>query len=118
MRSKVDFYIHNEEGELINKMVFHSLGEIDACIEKLVETRAELEHRIEMNKIKAREKRKRRMQDKANINGFQEAIESLKKAEEYYNNVDASAKPFNRMFLDSAKVLVELIDREIYGKQN
>lgn len=74
MKPQVDFFIPSYENE-DEGMVLHftSVDEIDSVIESLNEARAELEHQIEMKRIKNREKRKRRKEridlDKLNLKG-------------------------------------------------
>nr|DAW10702.1 MAG TPA: hypothetical protein [Caudoviricetes sp.] len=61
MKPQVDFFIPSYENE-DEGMVLHftSVNEIDSVIESLNEARAELEHQIEMKRIKNKERRKRR----------------------------------------------------------
>lgn len=80
MKPQVDFFIPSYENE-DEGMVLHftSVDEIDSVIESLNEARAELEHQIEMKRIKNREKRKRRKEridlDKLNVKqGLDESV--------------------------------------------
>lgn len=72
MKPQVDFFIPSYENE-DEGMVLHftSVDEIDSVIESLNEARAELEHQIEMKRIKNKERRKRRKErielDKLNV---------------------------------------------------
>lgn len=61
MKPQVDFFIPSYENE-DEGMVLHftSVNEIDSVIESLNEARVELEHQIEMKRIKNKERRKRR----------------------------------------------------------
>lgn len=111
MKEKVNFFILNSDGELEGKITFESLADIDALIDRLAECRAEFEHRIEMNKMKAREKRMRR---KKNMNGAIKKGDisyNLKRAEELYEELDSDLKPFCKPLLDMAKDLVEKIKK-------
>lgn len=57
MKPQVDFIIpcNNQEGEMV--LNFRNVEEIESVIDSLKECRAELEHQIEMEKQRKRDKR-------------------------------------------------------------
>ena len=59
---KISLYFNflDENGDVISTVTFQTIEDIDQCIEKLQEARAEFEHRIEMKRQKSCEKRKRK----------------------------------------------------------
>ena len=103
----LDFFFHDEKGDVISKVTFQSIEDIDLCIEKLQEARAEFEHRIEMKRLKAREKRMRSKGKRTNGNIPQEVFENLRKAEETYNKMPEYLKTVYKPILDMAKKIVE-----------
>lgn len=104
---QMEFFIHNEDGDVVSKIVFDSLEDIDFFIDRLQEARSEFERRVELEKQKKREKRKRREEIRTNGNVPQEVFDSLKKAEETYNKMPEYLKPVFKPMLDMAKQLVE-----------
>lgn len=104
---QMEFCIHNEDGNVVSKIVFDSLEDIDFCIDRLQEARAEFEHRIEMKKMKAREKRNRRKGRMGNGDVPKEVIDHLRKAEDTYNKMPEYLKPIFKPMLDMAKQFVE-----------
>ena len=103
----LDFYFHDKDGKVISTVTFQSIEEIDDCIETLQEARAEFEHRIEMNKMKSREKRNRRKEKKNLGNVPKGIVESIKELEMSYSNLDDSIKPLCKPVLDIVKSLVK-----------
>lgn len=103
----LDFFFHDEKGDVISKVTFQSLEDIDLCIEKLQEARAEFEHRIEMKKMKAREKRNRRKGRRKNGDVPKEVLDHLRKAEDTYSKMPEYLKPIFKPMLDMAKQFVE-----------
>lgn len=103
----LDFDFLNENGDVISTVTFQSIEEIDDCIETLQEARAEFEHRIEMKKMKAREKRNRRKGRRKNGDVPKEVLDHLRKAEDTYNKMPEYLKPIFKPMLDMAKQLVE-----------
>lgn len=103
----LDFHFLNEDGDVISTVTFNSLDDIDLCIEKLQEARTEFEHRIEMKKMKAREKRNRRKGRRKNGDVPKEVLDKLREAEEAYNKMSDFLKPVFKPMLDMAKQIVE-----------
>lgn len=106
----LDFHFLNEDGDVISTVTFNSLDDIDLCIETLQEARTEFEHRIEMKKQKAREKRKRRKEklsgkSDGNINGMEEEYKKLIDA---YNKMPDFLKEFFKPATDAVTHLVEV----------
>ena len=113
-KAKMDFFFHDEEGDVISKITFQSLEDIDLCIEKLQEARAEVEHRIEMKKQKAREKRKRRNKKLRNESGaaIGEMEKSYKEFMDYYNQIPEPLKTLLKPAADAITDLVESARKE------
>lgn len=103
----LDFHFLNEDGDVISTVTFNSLDDIDLCIEMMQEARAEFEHRIEMKKMKAREKRNRRKEKKNLGNVPKDIVESIKELGMSYSNLDDSIKPLCKPVLDMVKSLVK-----------
>ena len=105
----LDFFFHDEKGDVISKVTFQSLEDIDLCIEKLQEARAEFEHRIEMKRQKAREKRKRRKEKLRNESGIAigEIEKSYKEFMDYYNQIPEPLKTLLKPAADAITDLVE-----------
>ena len=110
----LDFDFLNENGDVIGTVTFQSLEVVDLCIEKLQEARAEFEHRIDMKRQKAREKRKRR-KDKlsknanANIEGIEKPYKSLMDS---YNKMPDFLKELFKPATDAVTELVEVARKE------
>ena len=110
----LDFFFHDGKGDVISKVTFQSLEDIDLCIEKLQESRAEFEHRIEMKRQKAREKRKRR-KDKlsgkscCNMNEMEQEYKNLMDA---YNKLPEFFKELFKPATDAVTELVEVARKE------
>ena len=110
----LDFDFLNENGDVIGTVTFQSLEVVDLCIEKLQEARAEFEHRIDMKRQKAREKRKRR-KDKlsknanANIEGIEKPYKSLMDS---YNKMPDFLKELFKPATDAVAELVEVARKE------
>lgn len=110
----LDFFFHDEKGDVISKVTFQSLEDIDLCIEKLQEARAEFEHRIEMKKQKAREKRKRRKGKLCNESdtSIGEIENSYKKLMDAYNKMPGFLKELFKPATDAVTELVEAARKE------
>ena len=106
-RINLDFNFLNENGDVISTVTFQSIEDIDLCIEKLQEARAEFDHRIEMKKMKAREKRNRRKGRRKNGDVPKEVLDHLRKAEDAYNKMPEYLKPIFKPMLYMAKQFVE-----------
>ena len=107
----LDFNFHDEDGNVISTVTFQSIEEIDDCIETLQEARAEFEHRIEMKKQKAREKRKRR-KDKSRLtpgDTMSKMEEEYKKLIDSYNHLPDCLKDMFKTVTDSVTDLVETV---------
>lgn len=107
----LDFHFLNEDGDVISTVTFNSLDDIDLCIEKLQEARAEFEHRIEMKRQKAREKRKRR-KDKSRLkpeDTMSKMEEEYKKLIDSYNQLPDRLKEMFKTVTDSVTDLVETV---------
>lgn len=111
---QMGFCIHNEDGDVVSKIVFNSLEGIDFCIDMLQEVRAEFEHRIEMEKQKAREKRKRRNKKLRNESGtaIGELENSYKEFMDYYNQIPEPLKTLLKPAADAITDLVESARKE------
>lgn len=110
----LDFFFHDEKGDVISKVTFQSLEDIDLCIEKLQEARAEFEHRIEMKRQKAREKRKRRkdkLSEKSCCN-MNEMEQEYKNLMDYYNQIPEPLKTLLKPAADAITDLVESARKE------
>lgn len=103
----LDFHFLNGDGDVISTVTFNSLDDIDLCIEMLQEARAEFEHRIEMKKMKAREKRNRRKGRRKNGDVPKEVLDHLRKAEEAYNKMSDFLKHVFKPMLDMDKQFAE-----------
>ena len=110
----LDFHFLNENGDVVSTVTFQTIEDIDLCIDKLQEARAEFEHRIEMKRQKAREKRKRR-KDKlsknanANIEGIEKSYKSLMDS---YNKMPEFFKELFKPATDAVTELVEVARKE------
>lgn len=108
---QMEFCIHNEDGDVVSKIVFDSLEDIDFCIDRLQEARAEFEHRIEMKRQKAREKRKRR-KDKSRLtpeDTMSKMEEEYQKLIDSYNQLPDCLKEMFKTVTDSVTDLVETV---------
>ena len=105
----LDFNFYDGNGDVISTITFKSIEDIDLCIDKLQEARAEFEHRIEMKKQKAREKRKRRKEKFRNKseNSIGEIENSYKKLMDAYNQMPGFLKEFFKPATDAVTELVE-----------
>lgn len=110
----LDFIFQDEDVKVISTVTFQSIEEIDLCIEKLQEARAEFEHRIEMKKQKAREKRKRRKEKFRNEseNSIGEMEKSYKEFMDYYNQIPEPLKTLLKPAADAITDLVESARKE------
>lgn len=110
----LDFHFLNGDGDVISTVTFNSLDDIDLRIEKLQEARAEFEHRIEMKRQKAREKRKRRNKKLRNESGtaIGELENSYKEFMDYYNQIPEPLKTLLKPAADAITDLVESARRE------
>lgn len=110
----LDFNFYDEDGKVISTVTFQSIEDIDVCIEKLQEARTEFEHRIEMKRKKAREKRKRR-KDKltekscCNMNEMEQEYKELMDA---YNKMPEFFKELFKPATDAVTELVEVARKE------
>lgn len=107
----LDFFIHDENGDVKNKITFDSLSDIDECIEKLQTARRIFKREIEQEKQKSIRKRKtrkeRKFHERESSKIPDEVIENMKKAEEAYNKMPDYLKPIFKPILDMTKELVE-----------
>lgn len=107
----LEFFIHDEDGRVKNKITFDSLSDIDECIEKLQMERRVFKRKIEQGKQKNERKRKIRKERKPHERERSkiphEVIENMKKAEDAYNNMPDYLKPMFKPILDMTKELVE-----------
>lgn len=110
----LDFHFLNWDGDVISTVTFNSLDDIDLCIEKSQEARAEFEHRIEMKRQKAREKRKRRNKKLRNESGtaIGELENSYKEFMDYYNQIPEPLKTLLKPAADAITDLVESARKE------
>ena len=107
----LEFFIHDEDGRVKNKITFDSLSDVDECIEKLQMARRVFKRKIEEEKQKNERKRKIRKERKPNEKEISqiphEVIENMKKAEDTYNKMPDYLKPMFKPILDMTKELVE-----------
>lgn len=107
----LDFFIHDVDGSVKNKITFDSLSDIDECIEKLQMARRVFKRKIEHEKQKSVRKRTTRKERKPHERESSkiphEVIENMKKAEDAYNNMPDFMKPMFKPILDMTKELVE-----------
>ena len=120
MKPQVNFVIPSEDGEMV--LEFNKVEEIDEVIETLEMCRAELEHRIEMERQRRREKKKRaKMRKKGNTDSFkQELEEALKDLEKFdtmseeeqkkhvleeYEKIDEKFKRLLKPIIDMVKAI-------------
>ena len=68
MKPKVKFNIENCETDEKISINFYDVETIDSLIESLEEARAELEHKIEMERLRNREKKQRKKLEKEGNN--------------------------------------------------
>lgn len=110
----LDFNFLNENVDVTGTVIFQSIKEIDEVIEKLQEARAEFEHRIEMKRQKAREKRKRRNKKLRNESGtpIAEMENSYKEFMDYYNQIPEPLKTLLKPAADAITDLVESARKE------
>lgn len=90
MKPKVEITLVHEEGLLEDVVLgFTTLEQIDSFIETFEEMRADLEHQIEMEKIRKREKRKRtKMRRKENKKEVMQLPIKLKNGNEFIVTCD------------------------------
>lgn len=107
----LDFFIHDVDGSVKNKITFDSLSDIDECIEKLQTARRIFKRKIEQEKQKSIRKRTTRKECKLHERESSkipdEVIENMKKAEDAYNKMPDFLKPMFKPILDMTKELVE-----------
>lgn len=110
----LDFNFLDENGDVVSTVTFQTIEYIDQCIEKLQEARAEFEHRIEMKRQKAREKRKRRkdkLSEKSCCN-MNEMEQEYKKLMDAYNKMPEFFKELFKPATDAVTELVEVARKE------
>lgn len=90
MKPKVEITLVHEEGLLEDVVLgFTTLEQIDSFIETFEEMRADLEHQIEMEKIRKRDKRKRaKMRKKENKKEIMQLPIKLKNGNEFIVTCD------------------------------
>lgn len=107
MKPKIGITIGDSSKGEYHHLIFESVEEIDFVMEHLQEARAELEHAIEVENMKSREKRNRRKERRKNGDVPKEVLDHLRKAEDTYNKMPEYLKPVFKPMLDMAKQLVE-----------
>ena len=110
----LDFNFLNENGDVVSTVTFQTIEDIDQCIEKLQEARTEFEHRIEMKRQKAREKRKCRkdkLSEKSCCN-MNEMEQEYKKLMDAYNKMPEFFKELFKPATDAVTELVEVARKE------
>ena len=110
----LDFQFLNENGDVISTVTFQTIEDIDQCIEKLQEARAEFEHRIEMKRQKSREKRKRKNEklSKKSCCNMNEMEQEYKKLMDAYNKMPDFFKELFKPATDAVTELVEVARKE------
>lgn len=110
----LDFHFLNENGDVVSTVTFQTIEDIDQCIEKLQEARTEFEHRIEMKRQKAREKRNRRKEKLSKKSGcnMNEMEEKYKKLIDSYNKMPDFLKDLFKPATDAVTSLVEVARKE------
>ena len=110
----LDFHFLNENGDVVSTVTFQTIEDIDQCIEKLQEARAEFEHRIEMKRQKSREKRKRKNEklSKKSCCNMNEMEQEYKKLMDAYNKMPDFFKELFKPATDAVTELVEVARKE------
>lgn len=106
----LDFHFLNENGDVVSTVTFQTIEDIDSCIDKLQEARSEFEHRIEMKRRKAREKRMRRNEklSKKSCCNMNEMEQEYKKLMDAYNKMPEFFKELFKPATDAVTELVEV----------